>query len=89
MLSMYGMMTGTSSSGVLLLREIDPMFETPASNNLVTGSGFAVIFGAPMLALIGLAPCSAAMTFAVLGILVVYTALLLLFMIKVRPKEGK
>jgi ESS family glutamate:Na+ symporter len=89
MLSMYGMMTGTISSGVLLLREIDPLFETPASNNLVTGSGFAVIFGAPMLALIGLAPGSAAMTFAVLGILVVYTALLLLFMIKVRPKDGK
>jgi ESS family glutamate:Na+ symporter len=89
MLSMYGMMTGTISSGVLLLREIDPLFETPASNNLVTGSGFAVIFGAPMLVLIGLAPGSAAMTFAVLGILVVYTALLLLFMVKVRPEKRR
>jgi ESS family glutamate:Na+ symporter len=87
MLSMYGMMTGTISSGVLLLREIDPMFETPASNNLVTGSGFAVIFGAPMLALIGIAPGSVAMTFAVLGILVVYTVLLLLFMVKLKPKK--
>jgi ESS family glutamate:Na+ symporter len=85
MLSMYGMMTGTISSGVLLLREIDPLFETPASNNLVAGSGFAVIFGAPMLVLIGVAPGSAAMTFAVLGILAVYTALLLLFMIKFKP----
>jgi ESS family glutamate:Na+ symporter len=87
MLSMYGMMTGTISSGVLLLREIDPMFETPAANNLVTGSSFAVIFGAPMLVLIGMAPGSVAATFAVLGILVVYTALLLLFMVKLKPRN--
>ena len=26
---MYGMLTGTISSGVLLLREIDPDFDTP------------------------------------------------------------
>lgn len=54
-LSMYGMMTGTISSGVLLLREIDPNFQTPAANNLLTGSSFAIVFGAPMLLLIGLA----------------------------------
>ena len=36
--SMFGMLTGTISSGVLLLREIDPDLRTPASNNLVTGS---------------------------------------------------
>ena len=29
-LSMYGMLTGTISSGVLLLREIDPDLETPS-----------------------------------------------------------
>ncbi|MBR6790892.1 MAG: sodium:glutamate symporter, partial [Oscillospiraceae bacterium] len=33
--SMYGMLTGTISSGILLLREIDPEFSTPAANNLV------------------------------------------------------
>ena len=87
MLSMYGMMTGTISSGILLLREIDPLFKTPAANNLVTASGMAILFGAPMLALIGLAPVSAAMTWLVLGILVVYIALLLLFMLKVNPKK--
>ncbi len=84
MLSMYGMMTGTISSGILLLREIDPDFKTPASSNLITGSGAAVLFGAPMLVLIGVAPNSTASTFIVLGLLVVYTALLLLFMLKFR-----
>lgn len=88
LLSMYGMMTGTISSGVLLLREIDPEYKTPAANNLVTGSSFAIIFGAPMLALIGIAPYSDTMTWAVLGLLVLYLALLLLFLLKVKPKNG-
>ena len=89
MLSMYGMMTGTISSGILLLREVDPLFKTPAANNLVTGSGTAVIFGAPMLALIGIAPISPAATWLVLGLLIVYTVLLMLFMIKVKGKGRK
>ena len=86
LLSMYGMMTGTISSGILLLREIDPLFKTPAANNLVTGSGMGIIFGAPMLALLGLAPVSRTMTWLVLGLLLVYTVLLMLFMLKVKGK---
>ena len=82
LLSMYGMMTGTISSGVLLLREVDPMFKTPAANNLITGSGTAIVFGAPMLALIAIAPISDQMTWLTLGLLAVYTALLILFMLK-------
>ena len=89
MLSMYGMMTGTISSGVLLLREIDPMFKTPAANNLVTGSSAAILFGAPMLALIGIAPGSAKMTWIVLGLLAVYTALLILFLLKAGKRRKK
>jgi ESS family glutamate:Na+ symporter len=91
MLSMYGMMTGTISSGILLLREIDPMFTTPAANNLVTGSGMAVLSGAPMLVLIGIAPrgypTSLANTWMVLGLLIIYTVLLILFMLKAKAKE--
>jgi ESS family glutamate:Na+ symporter len=87
LLSMYGMMTGTISSGVLLLREIDPMFKRPAANNLLTGSGTAILFGAPMLALIGIAPVSLGRIWLVLGLLLIYTALLLLFMLKVKGKS--
>ena len=71
-LSMFGMLTGTISSGILLVREIDPDFKTPAANNLVSGSGVAIAFGAPMLILISMAPKSTASTFIVLGLLAVY-----------------
>ncbi|MFH1513678.1 MAG: hypothetical protein ABIG45_10020 [Bacillota bacterium] len=80
MLSMYGMMTRTLSSGVLLLREVDPLFQTRASTNLLVGSGFAVLLGAPMLLLIGIAPNSAEMTWLTMGLLVVYMAFMLLLM---------
>lgn len=77
MLSMYGMMTGTISSGVLLLRELDPQLKTPAANNLVIGSSFAILLAAPLLVLVSLAPKSALMTFMVLGIVIVYYFVLL------------
>lgn len=83
LVSMYGMLTGTISSGVLLLREIDPSFETPAANNLVVGSGFGILFGAPMLVLIGMAPESTAMAFTVFGLCAAYLALLLVFLLRV------
>lgn len=55
MTSMFGMLTGTASTGVALLREIDPHFKTPAADNLVTGSGTAALFGAPLLIIISVA----------------------------------
>lgn len=88
-LSLYGMMTGTISSGILLLREVDPHFETPAANNLITGSSMAIIFGVPMLLLISLAPESVAMTFVTLGLMVVYLALLLIFIWKYKGMKKK
>ena len=87
--SMYGMLTGTISSGILLLREIDPSFKTPAANNLITGSSFGIIFGAPLLLLISLAGKGEALVWAVLGIIIVYLALLMLFMLKTGKKKDK
>ena len=86
--SMYGMLTGTISSGVLLLREIDPEFETPAANNLISGSSFGIIFGAPVLLLVSLAPKSDGMVFAVVGLIIIYLAALLLFMAKAGRKKA-
>lgn len=88
LLSMYGMLTGTISSGVLLLREVDPLFKTPASNNLVYGSSAAILFGIPMLALIGIAPNSTQMTFIVLAALAVYLVILLIFMLKTKSRKN-
>ncbi len=79
--AMYGMLTGTISSGILPLRQIDPEFRTPAADSLVVGSGTGILFGAPMLILIGLAPTSQGMLFLTIGLCVVYLALLLLFML--------
>jgi len=87
LLSMYGMMTGTISSGVLLLREVDPLFQTRASTNLLVGSGFAILLGAPMLLLIGIAPNSTEMTFLTMGLLVVYFVAMLLLMLGKKKKE--
>ena len=86
-LAMFGMLTGTISSGVLLVREIDPEYKTPAANNMVTGSGTAIIFGAPLLVLIGLAPKSLTMTLIVLGLVVVYLAFLLFMIFKLNKAK--
>ena len=77
--SMYGMLTGTISSGVLLLREVDPELKTPAANNLVTGSSFGILFGAPVLLLVSMAAKGNTMLFITFGIIIVYLALLLLY----------
>lgn len=87
--SMYGMLTGTISSGVLLLREIDPSFETPAANNLVTGSSFGIAFGAPLLILISMAAKSELMVWVVFVLIFVYLAALLAFIALIGKKKNK
>ncbi len=87
LISMYGMMTGTISSGVLLLREIDPDLATPAANNLITGSSFGIILGAPVLVLVGLAPRSDAMCWLVVALAGLYLALLYLMIFKLKRKK--
>ena len=55
-LAMYGMLTGTASTGIILLREIDGDFKTPAADNLVYQNFPAIVFGFPMMILATLAP---------------------------------
>lgn len=52
--TLFGNLTGTAPNGIALLREIDPNFETPAADDLVTGSSSAVMFGAPLLIITGI-----------------------------------
>lgn len=87
--SMFGMLTGTISSGVLLLRELDPELKTPAANNLVVGSSFGIIFGAPMLVLISMAAKGDNMVFVVAGLAAAYLAGLLLFIFKAGKGKKK
>ena len=87
LISMYGMLTGTISSGVLLLREIDPNLETPAANNLVVGSSFGIILGAPVLILVGLAPKSDLLCWVTLGLAALYMGLLVLLITKLHKRR--
>ena len=52
----YGMLTGTASTGIVLLREVDPDFNTPAAENLVYQTFPAMVFGFPMMLLAAIAP---------------------------------
>lgn len=86
--SMFGMLTGTASNGMILLREIDPRFETPAANNLVLQTIPALAFGFPVLLLMGFAPQSLQNTLITLGIMVVALAAFALFIFrKVKSKK--
>jgi ESS family glutamate:Na+ symporter len=55
-LMMYGMLTGTASTGTILLREIDGEFKTPAAENMVYQNFPAIVFGFPMMFLATYAP---------------------------------
>ena len=76
-LSLYGQLTGTASTGIILLREIDPMFTTPASHNLIYQNLWAILLGAPMLLLMGFVARSMTWTWIVLGILVLLLGFIL------------
>ena len=65
-LTMYGMLTGTASTGVILLREIDGDFKTPASDNMVYQNFPAIVFGFPLMLLATLAPVKPYLTLIIL-----------------------
>ena len=61
-LTMYGMLTGTASTGIILLREVDKDFKTPASDNMVFQNFPAIVLGFPMMFLATLAPTKPILT---------------------------
>ena len=70
-ISMFGMMTGTASNGMILLREIDPKLETPASANLVYSGLPAIVFGGGLLLLLNYCPKGLTQSIVTLVILLV------------------
>ena len=69
--SIFGMLTGTASTGMILLREIDPNFETPAADNLVLQQVPAIAFAAPLLLLLTFAGNGLTNSLITLGIIIV------------------
>ena len=90
--SYFGMLTGTASTGMILLREIDPNYETPAADNLVLQQMPAILFGAPLLLMIPLAGGSLTNALIIFGALfamfIVYN-LVLLWRFIFKPKLKK
>lgn len=90
-LAMFGMLTGTASTGIILLREIDGAYRSPASENLVYQSVPAMVFGFPLMflatyACLGQTQCL--ITFAIIGVF--FVALnVLLFRRKIFRKRRK
>lgn len=66
-LAMFGMLTGTASTGVILLREVDGDFKTPVADNLVYQNFPAIAFGFPIMLLATLAPVKPVLTLILLA----------------------
>ena len=60
------MLTGTASTGIILLREIDGDFKTPAADNMVYQNFPAIVFGFPLMLLATLAPVKPILTWVIL-----------------------
>ena len=76
-LAMYGMLTGTASTGVILLREVDGDFKSPVADNLVYQNFPAIVFGFPIMLLATLAPVKPVLTLLLLtGFLVIMNVIL-------------
>lgn len=53
LLAMFGLLTGVASTGIALLRGLDPDLETDVAKNLVLGSAVAAPLGIPLMVLLG------------------------------------
>lgn len=87
-LAMYGMLTGTASTGMMLLREIDPDFTSPVSDNLVYQNFPAIVFGFPMMLLATLAIEQPELTFIILVVFFIVMNIILLRRFIFKSKNG-
>ncbi len=76
-LIMYGMLTGTASTGTILLREKDPRFKTPASENLIYQNFPAIIFGLPLMFLANFCPKKPILTLIIMAAMFVVLNIIL------------
>jgi len=86
-LAMFGMLTGTASSGVILLREIDGDFKTPVADNLVYQNFPAMVFGFPILLLATMAPTKPYLTLGIVAVFMVAINILLFRSLIFRKKK--
>jgi len=87
-LAMYGMLTGTASTGVILLREIDGDFKTPVADNLVYQNFPAMVFGFPILLLATMAPTKPYLTLGIVVGFMIFMNILLFRSFIFRKKKA-
>ena len=77
----FGMLTGTASTGVILLREIDPTLESEAAENIVYQNIPAIVFGIPLLAIASMLYSSYESAFSIPRVLIVLAIVLVYFIV--------
>ncbi len=87
----YGTYTGTISTGMALLKQVDPGFHSDASENIVLGSGIALVFGFPLMVMLnipifGYVTNQPLMYFIALLVFILYFGILYFILYKNRPK---
>ena len=88
-MAMYGMLTGTASTGIILLREIDGDFKTPVSDNLVYQNFPAMVFGFPILLLATMGPDKPYMTLGIIAVFFVVMNIVLFRSFIFKKKKAK
>ncbi len=91
-LALYGTLTGIVSTGLALVKEIDPEFQSSATKNLVLGSGAGLFVGLPLMLLLNV-PVTGYVTnrpalylYAMIGLVAYFIILSVLMYIR-RPKN--
>ena len=77
----FGALTGTASNGMIFLREVDPNYETNASDVYITSQLPAMVFVAPLLLLLNKSAETLVGCYVVLGIFIILFVLYTLFLI--------
>ena len=85
-LGMFGMLCGTASTGIILLREVDPDFNSPVADNMVYQNFPAILFGFPLMILATMAPEQPMLC---MGILIGYFIVLNIILFRSKFFKGK
>lgn len=91
-LALYGTLTGIVSTGLALVKEIDPNFESSATKNLVLGSGAGLFVGLPLMLLLNVPIVGYVQNnpimylYTMLGLLLYFIVLSVLMYVR-RPKK--
>jgi len=86
------MLTGTASTGLALLKGVDPEYKSPVAEEMVVGSGTAISMALPLFALLAFPGMAITndndlFNYLTIGIPVIYFLILLVITLKVNSKK--